>query len=52
MRDERTPKLVATVSTTCARCHRIIVLNDWGGYIVGRAYGFSHCGLVQKATAV
>lgn len=52
MRDERPQKLVATVSATCARCGRSLTLNDWGGYIVGRPYGFSHCGLIQTTTAV
>lgn len=52
MTDERPPELVAVVHATCARCGGPVVLNDWSGYIVGRSYGYSHCGLIQSIKAV
>lgn len=50
--DERPYELVGSITATCKRCHKPVVLDDWNGYIVGRTYGFSHCGLVQSTTAI
>lgn len=49
---ERPQEQVRTIAVTCRRCGKSITLDDWNGYIVGRSYGFSHCGLVQIAKAV
>lgn len=50
--DERPYELVGTIVAVCARCHAPVVLDDWNGYVVGRSYGYSHCGLTQSTTAI
>lgn len=53
MRDERPQELVRSIAATCKRCHEVLTIDDdWSGYIVGRSYGFSHCGLVQTTKAM
>ncbi len=51
MRPEKPIKLVAKFTAVCRRCQQPVPMDDPTGYFAGKAYGFSHCGLVQSAKA-
>lgn len=48
-KNEPERKLVRSITATCRRCKERVPMED--GYIVGKSYPFSHCGLVQVAKA-
>lgn len=42
-------KLIRSIPAVCKRCKKPVKMED--GYIAGKAYGFSCCGLVQSVKA-